>query len=287
MRQEGGLIRLALLLLPLLAATPAEAQPDSLDRLIGRCLGEDPGASPADAATACTRLLDIPGGDPRRRAALLVARATALERQGERGEAVVDLDAAIGLWPDHVPGLFLRALILRDLGRAAAAEADLTTAIEAAPDEPALHNNRGGLRRARGDLAAAREDYARAVALDPDYAKARANLALTRHRLGEADDAARDLAAAIAAAGPEEGWPHAVRGAIALERGDLASAEADLEESLEREPDDAETLWLRGLLRARQGDAAGAAEDAARARRLLPMVEPVMLGIFGPGLMAR
>jgi Tfp pilus assembly protein PilF len=275
------------LLLALLAmAGPAQAQRPVPERLIARCIGEDPGASPADAATACTALLEMRGGDAQRRGALLTARAVALHRQGAEAEALADLNAAIGLWPDAVPPRFLRALILRDRGETEAAEADLTAAIATTPDQAELFNNRGGLRRARGDLAAARADYARAVALQPGYAKALANLALTRHRLGEAG-VAEDLAAAIAAAGPEEGWPHAVSGALALERGDLAAAAADLEESLEREPDDAETLWLRSLLRARQGDASGAAADAARAQRLLPRVEPLMLGIFGPSIAPR
>lgn len=279
-------LTLPLLIALLAMAGPVQAQRGAPDRLVARCIGEDPGASPADAATACTALLELRGGDPQRRGALLTARAAAPHRQGAEAEALADLDAAIGLWPDAVPPRFLRALILRDRGEAEAAAADLTAAIASAPDQPELFNNRGGLRRAQGDLAAARADYARAVALQPGYAKALANLALTRHRLGEAG-AAEDLAAAIAAAGPEEGWPHAVSGALALERGDLPAAAADLEEALEREPDDAETLWLRALLRARQGDAAGAAEDAARARRLLPRVETLMLGIFGPGLASR
>ena len=65
---------------------------------------------------------------------------------------------------------------------------------------------------------------------------------------------------------------------------DHGAAMNDLGEALRRAPASALAHALRAILRAREGDPAGAATDAAAARRLNPRIEAALAENFGPGL---
>jgi hypothetical protein len=98
---------------------------------------------------------------------------------------------------------------------------------------------------------------------------------------GEAAAGRADLDAGVRAAHPTSGYPPAARAGLALVRGDLAAAQADLDESLRRDPAYGYALLLRAILRARQGDVAGSGADAAAARARRPAIDADIEAAFG------
>ncbi len=109
------------------------------------------------------------------------------------------------------------------------------------------------------------------------------NRCIARFRLSDGR-AAEDCDAGVAAALPGAAWPHAARGGLRLLARDLPGASDDIGEALRRDPRNAATVHLRGLLRARLGDAAGAAADMRDARAMQPQVEARVAEIFGAGM---
>ena len=78
--------------------------------------------------------------------------------------------------------------------------------------------------------------------------------------------------------------PEGARGGLRLLTRDLPGAGEDIGEALRRDPRNAATVHLRGLLRERLGDPAGAAADMRNARAMQPQVEERVAEIFGNGL---
>lgn len=176
----------------------------------------------------------------------------------------------------------------RDLGDLLAAMEDYNIAIQLDPQRAEIPlNGRGNLYRAVGNLQAALADYDAALQLNPRYAVALANRCLTRTRLGGREAARPDCDGAVAAAGADDGWPFAVRAAVALLAGDPGAAEPDLEEAVRRSPGSGSILYLRGVLRGRQGDGTAAASDLAAAQHRTPRVEEIILEMFGRSINIR
>ena len=71
-------------------------------------------------------------------------------------------------------------------------------------------------------------------------------------------------------------------GGLNLLRNDVKAARADVAESLNRMPRNPHALLLRGHIKLRTGDAAGAAADLEAARSILPSIETVMHALLGP-----
>ena len=136
---------------------------------------------------------------------------------------------------------------------------------------------------ATGDLRGARADFDRVLRADPYAAAALGNRCIARFRLNDGR-AVEDCDAGVAAALPKTAWPHAARGGPRLLARDLSGADADVNEALRRDPRNAAAVHLRGLLRARLGDTAGAAADMRDARGMQPHVEARVGEIFGAGL---
>ncbi|MBR0673352.1 tetratricopeptide repeat protein [Neoroseomonas soli] len=212
-------------------------------------------------------------------------RALARRANGDPQGAVEDYDALLRLRPRHAQAFHERGLARGDLGDLAGAVADQDTAIRLDRRIAAAALTARGLARiARGQAEAAMPDLLAAFSMTPKDAQPLAGLCLARHRMQRRGATAGECTLATAAARPREGWPHAVRGGIALASGDLGTAAADLAEALQREPTLATALFLRAILRQWEGNEAGAAADAATARQSRPRIGEQVSELFGPDL---
>jgi tetratricopeptide (TPR) repeat protein len=279
-------MRLALLLAALTAALPAAAQ-SGMDEASAWCARRDP-ATPVERSIAgCDWLIASAMLTPRN---LSIALANRGYYQSQvlvrRADALRDYDAAVEADPTNAIALNGRGVLRSDLGNRPGAMADYDAAIRFDPRNRDAYNNRGNLRLAQGDVRGATADYDAALRINPRNAHALANRCLARHRLGEAAPAEADCAAALAAAAPDNPWPHTARGGLALLAQDAQQAAQDAEEDLRRKPGDAHALQLRALARARLGEAAGATADAAAARARLPRIAESMAEMFGPAIAA-
>jgi tetratricopeptide (TPR) repeat protein len=105
-------------------------------------------------------------------------------RSGRPTEAVVDLQAAIGLLgEDHAVLLQLGVAAAESRLLEVAADA-LQRAVRVKPDSVPAWINKARVHRAKGEIEAARDSYTRALSLDPRNASARAELAGISAALG-------------------------------------------------------------------------------------------------------
>lgn len=139
----------------------------------------------------------------------VAARARAADPAG----ALLALDRAVGLAPDHAASQFNRANLLREAGRAGEAIAGYSAALALAPGDVAAWLNRGSTLLASGDAAAALADFSRAAALAPDDALPAINRAAALRALSRPAEAL-DAAAAAAARWPGHAAAQALHGVV-------------------------------------------------------------------------
>ena len=203
---------------------------------------------------------------PRRSAGQLVVQAGRALKT-DPAAALRLLDDAVVLAPADAEARYGRGTALGRLGDLAGAVEDYGQALALAPHRADILCDRAVLLRALGDRAGALRDYDRSIELAPT-AEAfwqRAALHMQEGRLPEEE---RDLTAAIGL-DPRNAEYHLVRAKVRIELQDLPGALADLDRSLELEPDQAEALYLRATAR-RGWDDAGARADLTRALELAP-----------------
>ena len=197
--------------------------------------------------------------------------------------ALADYNEAIRLDPRYAHAYNGRGNMRSDQGDRAGAMADYNEAIRVDLREAEAYNGRGNLRRAEGNLAAARADYDAALNINAREPTILANRCVNRFRQDDAG-AMADCEAAIAFAAATNGWPHAARAGLHLLQGNPAAAETDLTEALRRAPRNPYARQLRAILRAKRGDAAGAAADTQAARAILARIEDIVIEAFGPAI---
>ncbi len=211
------------------------------------------------------------------------SRGLVRAEQGDLIGAIADYTAALRWTPRATQVLVNRGQARFENHNLKGALADYNRSIALAPSRTDALEGRGLVRLATGNLLGARADFDRVLHLDPHSAATLGNRCIARHRLGEAR-AVEDCDAGVSTALPGTAWPHAARGGLRLLTHDLPGAGADIGAALRNDPRSAPTIRLRALLRARLGDAAGAAQDAQAARDLQPQVETRVAEIFGAGL---
>jgi tetratricopeptide (TPR) repeat protein len=211
------------------------------------------------------------------------ARGLVRANQGDLPGAIADYTAALRLAPRTTEILVNRGQARFETRDIKGALADYNRTLALAPGRTDALEGRGLARLATGNLVGARADFDRVLQADPYAAPVLSNRCIARHRLGE-PRAAEDCEAGVATALPQTAWPHAARAGLRLMTNDLPGARSDLVEALRRDPDNAATMQLRALLRARLGDTASAAADTQTARAIQPQVEARVVEIFGAGL---
>ena len=211
------------------------------------------------------------------------ARGLVRVNQGDLPGAIADYTAALRLAPRSTEALVNRGQARFETRDVKGALADYNRTLALSPNRTDALEGRGLARLVAGNPAGARADFDRVLQADPYAAPVLSNRCIARHRLGD-PRAAEDCEAGVATALPQTAWPHAARGGLRLMAQDLPGARADIVEALRRDPNNAATMQLRSLLRARLGDAAGAAADTQAARAIQPQVEARVAEIFGARL---
>jgi tetratricopeptide (TPR) repeat protein len=137
------------------------------------------------------------------------------------GDALADVDRAIGAAPRHAGAHDLRGTILRDLGRDAEALEAHGLSASLAPAHPAAFYHRANLLRDHGKPEAAIADFAKAIRLDPSHAPSLVNLANLLGDLGRhaEADALHDRLAGIPGQEAPAAWNKSLS---MLRRGDFA-----------------------------------------------------------------
>lgn len=128
----------------------------------------------------------------------------------------------------------------------------------------AAYNNRGVAFRSNGELDRAIEDYDRAIRLMPDYYVAINNRGVAWIAKGEFDRAIADFDRAIQLK-PDHLAAFGARAAAFGHKGLFDRAIADLDVVIKADPKNAALIHLRGTMKAKIGDQAGADADFRRA----------------------
>jgi tetratricopeptide (TPR) repeat protein len=136
---------------------------------------------------------------------------------------------------------------------------------------------RGEARRRAGDPTAALADFAAALALQPEHRDAKLGRAGVLVASGQLD-AASAVIDAIIEAGDAPARAYALRGDVRMRYGDRAGAIAAYDEALARDPRQAEVLAARGLAKQADGNLDGARVDLDAALALQPENAPARAG---------
>jgi protein O-GlcNAc transferase len=205
--------------------------------------------------------------DARARTAL----AQTLRLNGRPDAAREELDAALALAPDSIPGWIELAQLEHDLGRRAEAEAALRELIRLDPVRPQFHLGLGNALRDQSRWAEARDEYTSAVALDPTLRPAR--LALAQALLaGDTTDPARALAEAqtLLSSVPGDTDAMAIKASALALQGQHLPAIAAWQSLIRARPDQAQAHHELGLLLFEIGEHARSADAFRALTRLQP-----------------
>lgn len=198
--------------------------------------------------------------------AFLAAREFLVD--GQVRQALPLLEEATGLDPQHVHAWFLLARCYDSIGQPKDAIACYTTCIALQPKEPQPYLQRGVAYLRQHDYGRARADFDRVVALQPRNCDAYFNRALALKGLKRAKEAIADLDRALELNAPYT-RVYFLRARLQEEAGDLAAAQKDRAEGLEREPADEQSWNARGFARL-ASDPDGALADFHKALALNP-----------------
>ncbi len=208
------------------------------------------------AADHCTKALHIFGENPD----LYAQRAAVATALGDLALAEADCDACLAGDPTNGEIFELRAGLRFERGAFVEAEADLARAFVLLPEGSRPHVLRGMVHWKQGRHDAARADLDRAVALRPTDPAARLGRAEHAVVEGRVEDAGRDLELARELA-PDDGEIFCLSGVVAEMSGDGEAARRWYDRALALDPRQAEALRGRALLALRAGELARAEAD--------------------------
>jgi tetratricopeptide (TPR) repeat protein len=190
----------------------------------------------------------------------------AYERKGEHERAIQALDRAIRLKPDYALAFYNRGVAYAGKGDDDRAIGDYTQSIRINPDFVLTFVNRSNLYYKRGEYDRAIEDLDQVIRLKPDSEQAYNNRCWARAVLNTALEIA--LSDCNAALRLEPATALDSRGFVYLRLGQYEKAINDCTASLDRNPESAATLYVRGLAKLRNGDSPGGERDIAAAAAL-------------------
>ncbi len=191
-----------------------------------------------------------------------LARARALADEGRTNEALEASTRALERSPDHVPTLWLHALLLVAAGNDDDARAVLRHAASIDPGIPAACFNEGGKAENARDRVTAASLYGHALALGlPGWRPASA-LGFVQSMLGRQDEAFASYTEALARNPAEPGMAaeiHRLRALARMRQGRLEDAVEDMDAAVAGGA--ARAFYSRGILRYLRRDRDGALAD--------------------------
>lgn len=165
-----------------------------------------------------------------------------LRERGDLDGAITCYNQAIRIKPDYADAHNNLGIVLRDKGRLDAAAKAYGKALNIKPTYQEAHYNLGNTQFDQGDLQAALNSFRQALAIKPDYADAHCNLGLCLHEQGDLDQAMAAYREAIRLK-PSFVQAHLNLGNGLLEIGDLEQAISTYQQALALKPDYAEANW--------------------------------------------
>lgn len=139
---------------------------------------------PADAAKACSVLIESTWATDRQLVLAFNNRANALAYLGRSEEAIMDFSRAIALDPHYVNARYNRATTYQELGNDELAIADFNFVLKLEPGRIDALNNRGLAFLKTGDLESAIADFSAAIDVEPTFAIAFNNRGVAWRRKG-------------------------------------------------------------------------------------------------------
>lgn len=195
----------------------------------------------------CTVIIASTSESPRNKAAAYNNRGNAYQDSKDLDRAIADFDAAIRLRPDYALAYSNRGNAYSRRKDYARAIASYDEAIRIDPNQASAYNNRCfALAAAGGDLQQAIRDCDMALMLRPGFACALGSRGFAHFRAGALEPALADLDAALKADGKSAPWLY-LRGIIRLRRGDRAGADADIAAARAIQPDIADEYGGYGI----------------------------------------
>lgn len=156
------------------------------------------------------------------------------ERDFEKTKAICE--GILAKLPDQPDALNMMALVARATKKWGKAEEIARHGIQTSPTSPSLHNTFGLIALDQHRLDEAEAAFRQAIENKPEHIEFRVNLGRVLHEIGQLEEAYDVLTSVL-----DDGTalPNALimRAAISSERGDLASAKADLESAETLSPD--------------------------------------------------
>lgn len=208
----------------------------------------------------------------------LLARADALMEMRRNPEALLVLEQALRLQPNHARTQCRRALALLRMNRLRESRQVAEQACASDPLEEWAHRLRCLTLLRQGLKTQAHAAAREAVRLKPEGAEANFLLAKTALARGKRAEAS-DHAARLRALAPNWSVTHAMLGDIAAEKRDWRSAETHYRDALSHEPTDEQVMNALGRMLQHQGRHDEALECFQEATRLGPANEQVRLSV--------
>jgi tetratricopeptide (TPR) repeat protein len=208
----------------------------------------------------------------------LLARADALMEMRRNPEALLVLEQALSVRPNHARTLCRRALALLRMDRLRESRQVAEQACAADPQEEWAHRLRCLILLRQGMKTQAHAAAHEAVRLKPEGAEANFLLAKTALARGKRAEAS-DHAARLRALAPNWSVTHAMLGDIAAGRRDWRGAEAHYRDALSHEPTDEQVMNALGRMLQHQGRHGEALECFQEATRLAPANERVRISV--------
>jgi tetratricopeptide (TPR) repeat protein len=198
---------------------------------------------------------------------LLNARGFALFQQGKSAEAVVSLEQALKVDPNHWKAHNNIALAYIDIGEPELAEAHYRESLAVKP-QPAIYNDLGFVLERQGLPGEASDAYRKALELDPDSVVAHYNLASALTRSGELEEAEIHFRAVIekeSSTGAYTGL-----GYVLWQLGRAEESAASLSKAIEIDPTNASAYDSLGTILVEQGRLEEAEANYSRLIRHVP-----------------
>jgi tetratricopeptide (TPR) repeat protein len=207
------------------------------------------------------------------------ARGLLFDSRKQSDRAVRDLAAATRIDPNNATAWAYQGDVLYHAGKEAEAIGSFARALKIAPDWMWPANDRGELYADRGDYELALRDFNHVVKVSSTYAMGWNNRCRVNAILGRLDEALKDCDQALkispkfvnsmVKSGKVSARQH--RGFVQLKAGRYDQAVEDYTLALEI-LSNAETLFGRGIAKAKKGEAAAGDVDIAEARALDPNI---------------
>lgn len=194
----------------------------------------------------------------------------AFRLKGQLDRAIKDLDEAIRLRPDDVAALESRGRAYYAKANCARAVDDFSRVVELRPDAAAGWSDRAAALSCDGQFERAIPDYTAELAIDPNAQQAyvgRGTAYYRRYYHAHDAEALADLDRAVEL-NPSDAGTRNIRGWLEIALGKLDLAAADFAAAISADPQQSASLYGRGMVRLKQGDAASGQRDITAARAL-------------------